>query len=39
VASYDRLVDDAGESPVTQAGSRDQFGIRFGVTRTIRLGF
>lgn len=38
-ASYDRLVEDAGDSPITDAGSRDQFGIRFGITRTIRLGF
>jgi MipA family protein len=38
-ATYDRLVDDAADSPVTQAGSRDQFGVRLGITRTIRLGF
>jgi MipA family protein len=38
-ATYDRLVDDAADSPVTQAGSRDQFGVRVGITRTIRLGF
>lgn len=38
-ASYDRLVEDAGDSPITDAGSRDQFGIRLGITRTIRLGF
>jgi MipA family protein len=38
-ATYDRLVDDAADSPVTQAGSRDQFGVRFGISRTIRLGF
>lgn len=38
-ASYDRLVGDAGDSPITEEGSRDQFGIRLGLTRTIRLGF
>lgn len=38
-ASYERLVDDAGDSPIVDAGSRDQFGIRVGITRTIRLGF
>lgn len=38
-ATYDRLVDDAADSPITQAGSRDQFGVRFGITRSIRLGF
>jgi MipA family protein len=38
-ASYERLVDDAGDSPITEAGSRDQFGFRLGLTRTIRLGF
>ncbi len=38
-ASYDRLVEDAGDSPITEAGSRDQFGFRLGLTRTIRLGF
>jgi MipA family protein len=38
-ATYDRLVEDAADSPVAQVGSRDQFGVRFGVTRTIRLGF
>jgi MipA family protein len=38
-ASYDRLIDDAGASPIAEAGSRDQFGLRLGITRTIRLGF
>ncbi len=38
-ATYDRLIEDAADSPVTQAGSRDQFGLRLGITRTIRLGF
>lgn len=38
-ASYERLVDDAADSPIAEAGSRDQFGFRVGLTRTIRLGF
>jgi outer membrane protein len=38
-ATYDRLIDDAADSPIAQTGSRDQFGLRLGLTRTIRLGF
>jgi outer membrane scaffolding protein for murein synthesis (MipA/OmpV family) len=39
VATYDRLVEDAAESPITAMGSPDQFGFRLGVTRSISLGF
>ena len=37
--SYDKLLGDAGDSPITQAGSDDQFGLRLGVSRRIRFGF
>lgn len=39
VATYDRLVEDAADSPITALGSEDQFGFRLGVTRSISLGF
>ncbi len=39
VAAYDRLVDDAADSPITALGSEDQFYFRLGVTRSISLGF
>ena len=39
VATYDRLVQDAADSPITGLGSEDQFGFRLGVTRSISLGF
>jgi outer membrane scaffolding protein for murein synthesis (MipA/OmpV family) len=38
-ATYDYLVGDAGDSPITGVGSRDQFGGRVLITRTISLGF
>lgn len=38
-ATYDRLVNDAADSPITGLGSADQFGFRLGITRTISLGF
>jgi len=37
--TYDRLTNDAEDSPIVRNGSEDQWGIRFGVTRVIRLGF
>ena len=37
-ASYARLVGDAGKSPITKAGSKDQFGVRIGIFRAIELG-
>ncbi len=39
VATYDRLVEDAADSPITGLGSEDQFGFRLGVTRSLSLGF
>ena len=39
VAAYDRLVDDARDSPIVGIGSPDQYEIRLGVTREISLGF
>ncbi len=38
-ASWNRLVNDAANSPVTATGSEDQYGIRLGVTRSISLDF
>lgn len=38
-ARYDRLRGDAGRSPITQQGSRDQFSVRVGVSRQVRFGF
>jgi outer membrane scaffolding protein for murein synthesis (MipA/OmpV family) len=38
-ATYDRLMNDAADSPITELGSADQFGFRLGITRTISLGF
>ena len=37
--SYDRLRDDAGRSPITALGSRDQWGARVMVTRRFSFGF
>ena len=34
---YERLLNDAADSPITQ--DEDQFSVRLGVTRAIRLGF
>lgn len=39
VAAYDRLVDDARDSPIVGLGSEDQYEFRFGITRDISLGF
>lgn len=39
VAAYDRLVDDAADSPIVGLGSEDQYELRLGVTREISLGF
>ncbi len=39
VASYDRLVGDAADSPITGTGSADQYGVRVGITRQISLDF
>ncbi len=39
VAAYDRLVDDAADSPIVGLGSEDQYELRLGLTREISLGF
>ena len=38
-ATYDRLVGDAADSPITEQGSPDQYGFRVGITRRISLDF
>jgi outer membrane scaffolding protein for murein synthesis (MipA/OmpV family) len=38
-ATYDRLVGDAADSPITDQGSPDQYGVRIGITRRISLDF
>jgi outer membrane scaffolding protein for murein synthesis (MipA/OmpV family) len=38
-ATYDRLVGDAADSPITDQGSPDQYGFRVGITRRISLDF
>ena len=37
--SYDRLQDDAGRSPITAQGSRDQWGASIVVTRRFNIRF
>ena len=37
--TYDRLMNDAADSPITEQGSEDQFGARIGLTRTFSFGF
>ena len=38
-ASWDRLLNDAANSPITELGSADQYEVRFGLTRRISLDF
>ena len=38
-ASWNRLVNDAADSPVTATGSEDQYEVRLGITRSISLDF
>lgn len=38
-ATYDYLVGDAADSPITDIGSRNQFSGRIMITRSISLGF
>jgi len=38
-ASWNRLVNDAADSPITATGSEDQYGLRVGITRSISLDF
>lgn len=37
--TYDRLIGDAEDSPITEAGSADQYSVRLGLTRRINFGF
>ena len=37
--TYDRLLGDAQDSPITEAGSADQYGVRIGLTRRITFDF
>jgi outer membrane scaffolding protein for murein synthesis (MipA/OmpV family) len=36
---YDRLMNDAADSPITRQGSADQYSARVGITRRISLDF
>lgn len=36
--TYNRLIGDAEDSPIVQQGSRDQFGVRLMLTRSIAFG-
>ena len=38
-ATYDRLIGDAGASPITDTGTRDQFAVRAGIVRKFRIDF
>lgn len=38
-ANYERLVGDAADSPITDAGSPNQFGMEVLITRSLSLGF
>lgn len=37
--SYDRLTNDAADSPITRNGSRDQWGASLGISRQFNLRF
>jgi outer membrane scaffolding protein for murein synthesis (MipA/OmpV family) len=38
-AGWQRLMNDAADSPVTETGSEDQYSVRVGITRRISLDF
>ena len=38
-ANWQRLLNSAANSPVTQTGSEDQYSVRIGITRRISLDF
>lgn len=38
-ASWDRLLNGAADSPITEMGSADQYEVRLGITRRIGLDF
>lgn len=39
LVSYEKLLDDAADSPITAIGSEDQFRVRIGVSRAFTLRF
>ena len=39
LVSYEKLLNDAADSPITQAGSEDQFRVSFGLSRAFTLRF
>lgn len=39
IATWNRLLNDAADSPVTEQGSEDQYRFRLGITRRISLDF
>ncbi|MCB1403228.1 MAG: MipA/OmpV family protein, partial [Rhodobacteraceae bacterium] len=38
-ASWERLLNDAADSPITALGSEDQYEVRLNLTRRISLDF
>lgn len=38
-AGYERLINDAADSPITEAGATNQFGLQVLITRSLSLGF
>jgi outer membrane protein len=38
-ASWNRLLNDAADSPITELGSEDQYRVRLGITRSLSLDF
>ena len=39
LVSYEKLVEDAGDSPITAVGSEDQWRVRIGLSRAFTLRF
>lgn len=37
--TYDRLIGDAGDSPIVAVGDRDQFSFKLGIVRKFRIDF
>ncbi len=38
-ATYERLINDAADSPITEGGSANQYGMQVLLTRSLSLGF
>lgn len=38
-ATYERLINDAGDSPIVEAGTNNQYGLQVLITRSLGLGF